>query len=48
MQLALNKNTDLRVPLKDSVILHFNKIDSQIARNWRKTGKTKDMFDDES
>ena len=48
MQLALNKNADLRVPLEDSVILHFNKLDSQIARNWSKTSKTKDMFDDKN
>ena len=45
MQLALNKKAARRVRLEDSIILHFNKIDSQIARNWSGS-KTKDMFDD--
>ena len=53
MQPQMNENRDRQVPRKDlppfrdSVVLHFNKVDSQIARNWSGS-KTKDMFDDKN
>jgi hypothetical protein len=47
VQTLMNENPDRHVPRKDSVILHFNKVDSQIARNWSGS-KTKDVFDDKN
>ena len=43
----MNKNPVKQVPRKGGVILHFDKIDSQIARNWSGS-KTKDVFDDKN
>jgi hypothetical protein len=34
-------------PRRETVVLHFNKKDSQIARDWLKSDK-KDMFDDKN
>lgn len=34
-----------QAPGPPSIILHFNKADSQIARNWSGS-KSKDIFDD--
>lgn len=53
MQPQVNENRDRQTPrkdlppFKDSVVLHFNKVDSQIARNWSGS-KTKDIFDDKN
>jgi hypothetical protein len=41
----LSKIVDKHFPRKETVLLRFNKSDSQIARNWLKH-KSKDMFDD--
>ena len=45
MQFLMNKIVEEHFPHKETVLLRFNKKDSQIARNWSKS-KTKDMFDD--
>jgi hypothetical protein len=47
MQLLMSKNEEKHFPRKETVLLHFNKQDSQIARNWSNS-KTKDMFDDKT
>jgi hypothetical protein len=41
----MNKYLGRPGPRPDSIILHFNKVDSQIARNWS-GAKVKDIFDD--
>jgi hypothetical protein len=41
-----NKALNDHIAARETVILLFNKRDSQIARNWSKSNKTKDMFDD--
>ena len=41
----MNKHVGRRIPRPDSIILHFNKGDSQIVRNWA-GAKVKDIFDD--
>ena len=45
MQFLMNKIVEKHFPRRETVLLRFNKIDSQIARNWSQS-KTKDMFDD--
>jgi len=45
MQLLMNKNVEKHFPRRETVLLRFNRLDSQIARNWSKS-KTKDMFDE--
>jgi len=45
MQFLMNKNVEKHFPRRETVLLRFNKLDSQIARNWSKS-KTKDMFDE--
>jgi len=45
MQFLMNKNVERHFPRRETVLLRFNKLDSQIARNWSKS-KTKDMFDE--
>lgn len=47
MQLWMNKYLGKQVPREDSIILHFNKVDSQIARNWSGS-KIRDIFDDKN
>ena len=47
MQPQMNDNPGRSAPRKDSVVLRFNKVDSQIARNWSGS-KSKDMFDDKN
>ena len=47
MQLRMDKYSNKQAPREDSIILHFNKVDSQIARNWSGS-KTKDIFDDKN
>ena len=41
----MNKQSGRHPPRPDSIILHFNKVDSQIVRNWA-GAKVKDIFDD--
>ena len=43
----LSNIVDKHFPRKETVLLRFNKSDSQIAHNWLKS-KTKDIFDDKS
>lgn len=45
MQTLMNKTFEKHFPRRETVLLRFNKLDSQIARNWSKS-KTKDVFDD--
>jgi len=45
MQLVMNKIVEKHFPRRETVLLRFNKEDSQIARNWQDS-KPKDMFDD--
>jgi hypothetical protein len=40
-----NENAEEQVPRRETVLLRFNKKDSQIVRNWSKAAE-KDMFDD--
>ena len=47
MQLWINKFLNKQVPRQDSIILHFDKVDSQIVRNWSGS-KIKDIFDDKN
>ena len=44
--LPLN-SVEKHLPRRETVVLHFNKKDSQIARDWRKHDQ-KDMFDDKN
>ena len=46
MQFLSNQIVEKHFPRKETVLLHFNKKDSQIARDWSKAAE-KDMFDDE-
>ena len=46
MRRQINETRERHDFLKDSVILHFDKIDSEIVRHWSEP-KTKDMFDEE-
>ena len=45
MQFLGNDNVEKYFPRRETVLLNFNKRDSQIARDWLK-GAEKDMFDD--
>jgi hypothetical protein len=45
--LFISKAVDKHFPRKETVLLRFNKSDSQIARNWLES-KTNDMFDDKN
>ena len=45
MQFLMNKIVEKHFPRKETVLLRFNKIDSQIARNWS-VSKSKDELDD--
>ena len=47
MQFLMNEIVEKHFPRKETVLLRFNKKDSQIARDWL-VSKTKDVFDDES
>ncbi len=47
MQFLMNKIVEKHFPRRETVLLRFNKSDSQIARDWSKS-KTKDIFDDEN
>ena len=46
MQFLMNKIVEEHVPHRETVLLRFNKRDSQIARNWSKSTTAKDIFDD--
>lgn len=46
MQFLMNKIVEKHFPRRETVLLRFNKSDSQIARSWRESNKTKDIFDD--
>jgi hypothetical protein len=48
MLTAHSKTFEQHFPVRETVLLMFNKRDSQIARNWSKSNKTKDVFDDKS
>ena len=35
-------------PRRETILLHFNKVDSQIVRDWRESNNIKDMFDEKN
>ena len=45
MQFLMNKIVEKHFPRRETVLLRFNKFDSQIARNWSKS-KAKDVLDE--
>ena len=47
MPILVELNIEKHFPRRETVLLHFNKKDSQIARNWRRHVQ-KDIFDDEN
>ncbi len=48
MEFLINETVEKHFPRRESVLLHFNKSDSKIARNWREPSRIKDMFDDKN
>ena len=42
-----NEHVEKHFPRKETVLLNFDKKDSQIARDWLKSDR-KDMFDDKN
>lgn len=46
MQFSADKEFDKHFPRRETVLLHFNKSDSEIARNWSKPLPGKEMLDD--
>jgi hypothetical protein len=48
MRFLMDKIVEEHFPRRETVLLRFDKVDSQIARNWRKSGNTKDIFDDKT
>ena len=47
MHFLNNKHVEKHFPERETVLLNFDKKDSQIARDWLKS-KKKDMFDDKN
>ena len=47
MQFLMNKIVEKHFPRQETVLLRFNKLDSQIAHNWS-VSKTKDKFDNKN
>ena len=47
MRFPSNEFVDEHFPRRETVLLHFNKKDSQIARDWQQN-KQKDVFDDKN
>ena len=45
MPMVSDQNVEKHFPLRETVLLRFNKKDSQIARDWLKSD-SKDVFDD--
>ena len=43
--MIINESVEKHFPRRETVVLHFNKKDSQIVRDWRKSDQ-RDMFDD--
>jgi hypothetical protein len=48
MRFLMDSIVEKHFPRRETVLLHFNKVDSQIARNWRKSNNIKDIFDDKN
>ncbi len=46
MPFLMDTIVEQHFPRRETVILHFDKADSQIARSWRKSNNSKDIFDD--
>ena len=46
MQIQMSEIVDKHFPRRETVLLRFNKLDSQIVRNWSKPDKAKDSPDD--
>ena len=47
MQFLMNAVVEKHFPRRETVLLKFDKKDSQIARNWRESND-KDIFDDKN
>jgi hypothetical protein len=47
MSFLINMAVDKYFPPRETVLLNFDKKDSQIARNWRESSD-KDIFDDKN
>jgi hypothetical protein len=48
MPFLMDTIVEQHFPRRETVLLRFDKVDSQIARNWRKSNKVKDIFDDKN
>jgi hypothetical protein len=48
MQFVMSEIVEKHFPPKETVLLHFNKRDAQIARNWSKSTTLRDVFDDKN
>jgi hypothetical protein len=48
MGILMDSIVEEHFPRRETVLLHFDKVDSQIVRNWRKSNKIKDIFDDKN
>ena len=46
MQFLMNKIVEKHFPRQETVLLRFNKSDSQIARSWSKATTERHIFDD--
>ena len=46
MQFLRNKIVEKHFPRRETILLRFNKSDSQIARSWSKRAAERDVFDD--
>ena len=48
MRFLMDSIVEKHFPRRETVLLRFDKADSQIARNWRKSNNIKDIFDDQN
>ena len=47
MPILVDQDIEKHFPRRETVVLHFDKKDSQIARDWRRHAQ-KDIFDDKN
>jgi hypothetical protein len=47
MRIPVNESLEKHFPQRETVLLKFNKRDSQMVRDWSNSA-TKDMFDDKN
>ena len=48
MRFLMDSIVEKHFPRRETVLLHFNKVDSQLVRDWRKSNNVKDIFDDKA